>query len=151
MLVILFGLSVAGLIRVPALLREWRLMPSQSPGGGFVGSAGIGVAFASGWTPCVGPILGSILVLAGTGESVGEGSLLLGAYALGLGVPFFLSALAVGRFLRVFGRFKRWLPLVNAVAGALLVLVGVLIVSGYLTVLNSYLIRLTPQWLWKLL
>ncbi len=150
-LVILFGLSIAGLIRAPALLREWRLMPSQSPGGGFFGSAGVGVAFSCGWTPCVGPILGSILVLAGTGKSVGEGSLLLGAYALGLGVPFFLSALAVGRFLRFFGRFKRWLPLVNVVAGSLLVLVGVLIFSGYLTVLNGYLIRLTPQWLWRFL
>lgn len=151
LLVILFGLSIAGVIRVPALMREWRLMPSRSPGGGFAGSTGVGFSFALGWTPCIGPILGSILVLAGTGNSVSGGSLLLGAYALGLGVPFFLSALAVGRFLRFFGRFKRWLGLVNAVAGGLLVLVGVLIFSGYLTVLNGYLIGLTPQWLWKLL
>lgn len=119
--------------------------------GGFFSSAFVGMAFSSGWTPCVGPVLGSILVLAGTGKSTGEGTLLLGAYALGLGVPFFLSALAVNRFLRFFTRFKRALWVMNVVAGALLVLVGVLIFSGYLTLLNGYLTQLTPQWLWRLL
>lgn len=150
-LIILFGLSIAGVVRIPALMREWRLAPSRSAGGGFAGSAGVGFSFALGWTPCVGPILGSILILAGTGSSLGGGTLLLGAYALGLGAPFFLSALAVGRFLRFFVRFKRWLGLVNALAGGLLVLVGVLVFSGYLTILNGYLIGLTPKWLWNLL
>jgi len=149
-LIILFGLYIAGLLRVPALAREWRLMkPGNS--GGFFGSALVGMAFSSGWTPCVGPVLGSILVLAGTGKSIGEGTLLLGAYALGLGVPFFLSALAVNRFLRFFVRFKRALPAVNAVAGGLLVVVGVLLFSGYLLLLNTYLIQFTPEWLWRFL
>ncbi len=149
-LIILFGLHIAGLLKIPPLAREWRLMKWENPGG-FFSSAFVGMAFSSGWTPCVGPVLGSILVLAGTGKSIGEGTLLLGAYALGLGVPFFLSALAVNRFLRFFTRFKRALRVVNAVAGALLVLVGVLVFSGYMTLLNGYLIQLTPNWLWRFL
>ena len=151
LLIILFGLSIAGLIRVPALMRQWRLIPATGTGSRFAGSAGVGFSFALGWTPCIGPILGSILVLAGTGSSLGGGTLLLAAYALGLGVPFLLSALAVGRFVRFFDRIRRWLGLVNVVAGGLLVAVGVLVFSGYLTVLNGYLIGLTPQWLWNLL
>ena len=150
LLIILFGLYIAGLLKIPTLAREWRLMKWGNPGG-FFSSALVGMAFSSGWTPCVGPVLGSILVLAGTGKSIGEGTLLLGAYALGLGVPFFLSALAVNRFLRFFVRFKRVLPVVNVAAGGILVLVGVLVFSGYLTLLNGYLIQLTPQWLWRFL
>jgi len=149
-LIILFGLNIAGLLKLPALAREWRLMKWENPGG-FFGSILMGMTFSSGWTPCIGPILGSILVLAGTGNSVGEGALFLGAYALGLGVPFFLSALAVNRFLLFFARFKWALPVVNALAGGLLVLVGVLIFSGYFTLLNGYLIQLTPPWLLRLL
>lgn len=149
-LIILFGLHIAGLLKLPPLAREWRLMKWENPGG-FFSSALVGMAFSSGWTPCVGPILGSILVLAGTGGNVGQGTLLLGAYALGLGVPFFLSALAANRFLRFFVQFKRALPVVNVGAGIILVLVGVLLFSGYLTLLNSYLIQLTPEWLWRFL
>ena len=149
-MIILFGLNIAGLLKIPVLAREWRSMKWENPGG-FFGSVLVGITFSSGWTPCIGPILGSILVLAGTGNSVGEGALLLGAYAFGLGIPFFLSALAVNRFLRFFARFKRALPVVNAVAGGLLVLVGVLLFSGYLTLLNVYLIQLTPLWLLRLL
>ncbi len=150
MLIILFGLHIAGPLKIPALAREWRWIRSENPGG-FFSSAIMGMAFSSGWTPCIGPILGSILVLAGTGNSVEEGILLLGAYAIGLAVPFFLSALAVNRFLRLFARFRRMLPVVNAAAGGLLVLVGVLVVTGYFTLLNGYLIQLTPPWLWRLL
>jgi cytochrome c-type biogenesis protein len=149
-LIILFGLYIAGLLRIPALARERRLMKRENPGG-FFGSVIMGMTFSSGWTPCIGPILGSILVLAGTQNSVGEGVLLLVAYAFGLGIPFFLSALAVNRFLRFFASFKRMLPVVNAVAGGMLVLVGVLVFSGYFTLLNAYLIRITPPWLLRLL
>jgi cytochrome c-type biogenesis protein len=149
-LIIIFGLYIAGLLKLPALAREWRPMKWENSGG-FFGSVLVGMTFSSGWTPCIGPILGSILVLAGTGKSVGEGTLLLGAYAFGLAVPFFLSALAVHRFLRFFARFKRAMSVINAVAGGMLVLVGVLIFSGYFTLLNGYLIQLTPRWLLQLL
>jgi cytochrome c-type biogenesis protein len=149
-LIILLGLYIVGLLKIPALAREWQPMKWENPGG-FFGSILVGMTFSSGWTPCIGPILGSILVLAGTGKSVGEGALLLGAYAFGLAVPFFLSALAVNRFLRFFARFKRALPVVNALAGGMLVLVGVLVFSGYFTLLNGYLIQLTPPWLLQLL
>lgn len=149
-LIIFFGLYIAGLLKLPALAREWRPIRGENPGG-FFGSVLVGMTFSSGWTPCIGPILGSILVLAGAGKTVGQGALLLSAYAFGLAVPFFLGALAVNRFLHFFARFKRALPVVNAVAGALLVLVGALVFSGYFTLLNGYLIQLTPSWLLQLL
>lgn len=149
-LIILFGLYISGLLKIPTLAREWRSMEWKNPGG-FFGSVLVGMTFSSGWTPCIGPILGSILVLAGTQKSVGMGALLLGAYALGLAIPFFLSALAVNRFLDFFASCQRALPVVNVMAGGLLVLVGILLFSGYLTLLNGYLIQLTPSWLFRFL
>lgn len=116
---------------------------------GYAGSVLVGIAFASGWVPCVGPVLGSILTLAGTAESAADGITMLAAYAAGLGVPFFLSALALDRFNRFFERFRRFLPLVDRVAGVVLVAVGVLLFTGTMTSLNAYFIRLTPQWLWE--
>jgi cytochrome c-type biogenesis protein len=107
----------------------------------------VGVAFGAGWTPCVGPVLGSILTFAATGQTVSDGTLLLAAYAAGLGVPFLLSALAVERFLVFFGRFRPFLPVVDRVAGLLLVGVGLLLALNYMTILNAYFISLTPQWL----
>lgn len=147
-LIVLFGLSLMGLLRLPALMREFRPRLEKRPAG-LVGSALVGVVFASGWTPCVGPILGAILTLAGTAETGTAGIAMLGAYSLGLGIPFFASALAVGTFLRFFARFKRFLRAVDIVAGLVLVAVGVLLFTGYITVLNTYFIRMTPEWLIK--
>jgi cytochrome c-type biogenesis protein len=107
----------------------------------------VGVTFAAGWTPCVGPVLGSILTLAGATQTIDRGMLLLGAYSAGLALPFLASALAFGGFLRFFARFKRFLPMIDRVAGALLIGVGLLLVMNYMTYLNAYFISLTPQWL----
>ena len=145
-LIVLFGLYLIGLLKLPALMREFRPSLQNRPAG-FFGSALVGVVFASGWTPCVGPILGSILTLASTVGSGAAGITMLGAYSLGLGIPFFASALGVGAFLRFFARFKRFLRAVDVVAGLVLVAVGSLLFTGYFTVLNTYFIRLTPEWL----
>jgi len=145
-LIILFGLYLIGILRLPFLMRQARF-PLASRPAGVLGSVAVGVVFGASWTPCVGPVLGSILTFAGTGQTVGEGTLLLAAYAAGLGVPFLLSALAVDRFLAFFGRFRPFLPVVDRVAGLLLVGVGLLLALNYMTILNAYFIGLTPQWL----
>jgi cytochrome c-type biogenesis protein len=145
-LIILFGLYLIGLLRIPFLMRQIQLPLSSKPAG-ILGSVAVGVVFGAGWTPCVGPVLGSILTLAGTSQTVGEGVLLLAAYAAGLGVPFLASALAVDRFLAFFSRFRPFLPIVDRVAGLLLVGVGLLLALNYMTILNAYFVGLTPQWL----
>lgn len=147
-LVILFGLYLLGILRLPFLMRQVQFSLSSRPVGIF-GSAAVGVTFASGWTPCVGPVLGSILTLAGTTQTLSQGMLLLGAYSAGLALPFLASALAFGQFSRFFAHFKRFLPLVDRVAGLILIGVGVLLVMNYMSYLNAYFISLTPQWLLK--
>ena len=148
-LIIIFGLYVAGVLPLgflgplPADPAPARSRP------GLVGSWLVGVTFAIGWTPCVGPILGSILSLAGTAETVSTGVGLLVAYSAGLALPFVLSSLALGAFLAAFRRFRPWLPVIERTAGALLVVVGVLVATNYFIVLNSYALSLTPQWLLK--
>jgi cytochrome c-type biogenesis protein len=145
-LIILFGLYIAGLLPLGWLGRYKQIQLRSKPAG-LVGSWLVGVTFAIGWTPCVGPILGSILSLAGTAETVGTGIALLGAYSAGLAVPFFLSSLALGAFLVAFRRFRPWIPVVERAAGILLVAVGLLVLTNYFIVLNAYAISLTPEWL----
>ena len=147
-LIILFGLFIAGILKVPFLMRERRLQLQERPAG-YLGAVLVGAAFGAGWIPCVGPILGSILTLAGTSETAGRGVVLLSAYSLGLGVPFLLSALALNAFNRFFQRFRPYMRLMEVGAGFLLVLIGILLFTGYLTLLNSYLISITPAWLWE--
>ena len=114
---------------------------------GYIGTFAVGVTFAIGWTPCVGPILGAILSLAGTAETVERGVGLLVAYSAGLGVPFVLSAVALGPALRLFKRWRPFIPVVERAAGVLLVVVGVLVYTNYYTLLNAWAISLTPEWL----
>jgi len=147
-LIILFGLFIAGILKLPFLMREHRLQLQERPAG-YLGAVLVGAAFGAGWIPCVGPILGSILTLAGTSETAGRGVVLLSAYSLGLGVPFLLSALALNGFNRFFQRFRPYMRIVEVIAGVLLVLIGILLFTGYLTLLNSYLISFTPAWLWE--
>jgi cytochrome c-type biogenesis protein len=116
---------------------------------GYVGSLLIGFSFAIGWTPCVGPILGAILALASSTAHITSGLLLLGAYSVGLGIPFLLSSVAINSFFHFFSRFKRYIEIVHVGGGILLILVGILIFTGYLTVLNTLAIQFTPAWLWE--
>jgi cytochrome c-type biogenesis protein len=140
-LVVLLGLHMLGALQIPFLNLEKRVHLRDKPVG-YLGTALVGVAFATGWTPCIGPILGAILTLAATAERVRTGVLLLAVYALGLGLPFFLASLGTSTFLTLFGRFKRFLRPVSLVSGALLVCVGVLIFTNYLAILSTYLNRL---------
>ena len=148
LLIIVFGLYIAGVLRIGIFGRTRQIEIKTKPAG-YIGTFAVGVTFAIGWTPCVGPILGSILSLAGTAETVRKGIGLLLAYSAGLALPFFLSSLALGGFLRFFRRYRAAMPVVERVAGVLLVAVGLLVVTNYFVILNSYAIGLTPQWLLK--
>ncbi len=144
--VILFGLYLLGVLRPAFLLRERRLQLARKPLGYF-GSAFVGITFGAAWTPCIGPILGAILTLAAAQASVGQGTALLGGYALGLAIPFLITALALERFLTWFQRFRPYIVWVDRVAGALLIALGVLLVTDRFTLLASYLQGLTPEFL----
>jgi len=145
-LIVLFGLYIAGLLKVGLFGRttQWQLREKPA---GYVGSLVVGITFAIGWTPCVGPILGSILSLASTTETVQRGVGLLVAYSAGLGVPFILSALALQSFLRVFKRYRPFIPAVERVAGVVMIVVGVLVFTNYYVVLNAWAVSFTPEWL----
>ncbi len=145
-LVTFFGLVMLGVVKVPWLYRDTRMQyrgETRTPWG----AALLGMAFAAGWTPCIGPILGAILTMAGAAGTLAQGVGLLAVYALGLGVPFLAAALLLEPFLRFSKRFQRFLPWVERGAGVLLLIAGVLMLTGTYTVLNSYLIQLTPDWL----
>ncbi len=145
-LIIVFGLYIAGLLRIGIFGRTQQLHLREKPAG-YIGSFIVGLTFAIGWTPCVGPILGAILTLAGTAETVQRGIGLLVAYSAGLGLPFLLSAIALGVFLKFFKRYRPFIPVVERAAGVILVVVGVLVFTNYYLVLNSWAIALTPDWL----
>jgi cytochrome c-type biogenesis protein len=143
-LIIGFGLVCLGVIRVGFLDQERRLRMEHKPVG-YLGSALVGMAFAAGWTPCIGPVLGGILGLAATSSDLTRGTLLLAAYSAGLAVPFLLAAVALESFLEWFQRFRRYLPWVMRLSGALLVFVGLLMVTGEFTRLAGWLQGLTPE------
>lgn len=149
-LIILFGLISLGLFDLPLFRMDTRLHPERKPLG-FLGSFLVGIAFGAGWTPCIGPVLGGILGLAGTQESLGRGLTLLGAYSAGLAIPFLLAAWALEAFLGWFQRFRPWLPWVQRAAGVLLLAAGILLVSAEFSRLSGWLNALTPEWLQHLL
>ena len=138
--IIIFGLHTAGLLPIRWLYYERRF----SAGGispGYAGAFLMGLAFACGWTPCIGPILASILALAATQQTVGQGMLLLFIYSLGLGLPFVLTGFGVSAFLHFFSRYKRYIRQGEIAAGLLLILVGVLVATNRLTLLIQLLPR----------
>jgi len=133
-----FGLYLLGVLRLPALSRDVRVHLTSKPAG-LLGSLLVGVAFGAGWTPCIGPVLASILLYAGLEHTVLEGMLLLATYGMGLAVPFLGAAVAFNWFLVGMDRIRRWLPWVERTAGALLLLIGVMMVTGHFTALNAFL------------
>jgi cytochrome c-type biogenesis protein len=145
-LVILFGLVCLGAFRVGLLAQERRLHLERKPVG-YLGSAVVGMAFAAGWTPCIGPVLGGILGLAAATADVPRGMLLLAVYSAGLALPFVIAAIAVDSFLDWFQRFRRFLPWIMRMSGVLLISVGVLLVTGEFTRLAGWLQGLTPEFL----
>lgn len=147
-LIILVGFYLTGLFKVSVLDRYVQFNLRGKPAG-YLGSVLVGVTFAVAWIPCVGPILGAILALAGTSAEIGKGILLLTTYAAGLAAPFFLSAVAVNSFFQFSKMFRRYGQAVHVAAGILLVIVGVLLVTDYFILLNIYALRFTPEWLIK--
>jgi cytochrome c-type biogenesis protein len=143
-LILLLGLYILLTPWLPALAGEARLVHLRRRPAGYLGSALVGMAFAAAWTPCIGPTLGAILTLAGSAEHTATAGALLVVYSLGLGAPLLAAAAAFNRFLAVFGRVKRWMPAITAASGLLLVVVGVMTLTGTLTRLNLYLLRLFP-------
>lgn len=142
-LLVIFGLILLDVVRIPALSRDRRIYLADKPVG-YLGSVLVGLAFGAGWTPCIGPVLGGILSLASATGSVWRGVALLLAYSAGLAVPFLLAALAIDKFLALFARIRRGLLWVSRISGALLIVVGVLLASGWFTMLATWLQRLTP-------
>ncbi len=145
-IIILFGVFLLGLLKIPALYRDQRY--HGEVGRGKLGTFLLGFSFAFGWTPCIGPILGALLALAATKDTVGQGVILLGIYSLGLGVPFLLTALGLNKFLAFYAGFRRYLLWVERGAGVLLVAIGLLVFTNQLTWLSGYfafLNRYSPE------
>lgn len=145
-LIILFGLYCLGVLKLSFLDRDARLHLDRKPVG-YLGSVLVGMTFGAGWTPCIGPILGAILGLAASEDSLGRGMLLLGTYSAGLAVPFLIAAWAVEWFLDWFQRFRRYLPWVQRISGVILIMVGVLMATGQFTRMAGWLQGLTPAFL----
>lgn len=136
--IIVFGLHLTGIWKIKALYADKRMHQvkgGSTPWGAFV----VGFAFAFGWTPCIGPILATILAFAAAEETVMKGTLLLAVYSLGLAVPFLLTSVGIDRFLRFYSRFRRHLHTIEVISGVLLIAIGALIVTRHFTVLSGYL------------
>lgn len=143
-LVFLFGVHLSGLFHFGILLGEKRIRIHDKPAGYF-GSFLVGLAFAAGWTPCIGPILGAVLAMAaGSSGGAGRGGLLLAAYSAGLGIPFLFSGLLLHTFLAFFKRFRKYIRLVELATGIMLMLVGVMLFFNWFSVLTGYLYQWLP-------
>jgi cytochrome c-type biogenesis protein len=137
-LIIILGIHFTGIINLPFLQMERRFELRSKPLG-YVGSFLVGIVFAAGWTPCIGPILSTILIYASTSQSFTKGLLLLAVYSLGLGVPFFLSSLAFNSFLSAFERIKRYMRVITLVSGLFMIAIGILFLTDTFREINAYL------------
>ena len=137
-ILIVFGLHTMGVFRLAFLDAEKRVHTQRKPAGP-LGAMLVGVAFAFGWTPCIGPILGGILAIAGSKNSVWEGVTLLAVYSLGLGIPFLITSLAINQFFAATKRIRKYYHAIELTSGALIVAIGVLIMTGQLTIITRYL------------
>ena len=142
-ILIILGLHMAGVFRIRFLENDKRIQTQRKPAGP-IGAFVVGTAFAFAWTPCIGPILGGILAMAASRESVGEGMQMLAVYSLGLGVPFLLTSLAIDRFFAAAARIRRHYRAIEAVSGALLIGVGLLIFFDQFTLIAKYLTPYLP-------
>ncbi|MFQ5438612.1 MAG: cytochrome c biogenesis CcdA family protein [Paracoccaceae bacterium] len=141
--IIIFGLHFIGVFRIPLLMREARLDAGDRGGSSF-GAYVLGLAFAFGWTPCIGPILGTILSLSAQEDSIGRGTFLMAVYAAGLGVPFILTSVFFNRAMGLMRRLKRHMGLIEKFMGVLLVLVGAMMASGAFSRLSYWLLENVP-------
>lgn len=144
-LVIVFGLYLSGVLRLPAMAREWRLHLARKPAGA-VGSIAVGIVFGAAWTPCIGPILASILFFAANESTVLQGTTLLAAYGLGLALPFFVAAVGFNWFLTSMEAMRRWVGPLQKMSGILLVVIGILLLTGSFASVSARLADL-GQWI----
>lgn len=135
---VIFGLHTMGVFRLAMLDTEKRVHSQRKPAGP-LGAILVGIAFAFGWTPCIGPILGGILAIAGSRNSVAEGVLLLAIYSLGLGIPFLITSLAINQFFSAAKRIRSYYHAIELTSGALLIVIGALMLTGQLTIIARYL------------
>jgi cytochrome c-type biogenesis protein len=142
-LIVLFGLHTMGLLKISWLYAEKRVQTTRKPTS-LVGAMLVGVAFAFGWTPCIGPILAAILTIAAGQDTVMKGIELLAVYSLGLGIPFMLTSLAINQFFAAFARIRRYYLAIEVASGALLVVIGVLIFTNRFTIIAQYLSPYLP-------
>ena len=142
-LLIIFGLHTMGVFRINWLLQEKRVHMQAKPAG-MVGAMIVGISFAFGWTPCIGPILSAILLVAAQQESVNQGIILLSTYSLGLAIPFLLTALAINRFFVAFSKIRRHYHTIEIVSGLLMIVIGVLIFTNRFTIIAQWLTPYLP-------
>jgi cytochrome c-type biogenesis protein len=143
-MIILFGLNLLGILKIPGAQRDRGYKFSQRPAG-HVGSLLIGMGFGAGWTPCIGPILASILTVAAVTTSLYEGVLLLVVYSAGLAIPFIISALAIDKYLVTYKKLSKYMPWIHRISVALLIIMGVLLLTGYLTLFTTSLAGTFPM------
>lgn len=143
LLILVMGLHFTGLIRIGFLHRQFRLNVERKPAG-LLGAYIMGLAFAFGWTPCVGPILAAILLIAGSEGSAARGAILLSIYSLGIGIPFVLAAVFLSRFMHLLTHFKRHLPKIEKVSGVLLIVTGLLFMTGKMSAISNWLLETFP-------
>ena len=144
-IILLLGLHFLGILRIPLLYRQVRVEVERRPAT-LIGAYVVGLAFAFGWTPCVGPVLAAILFTAGAQETAGGGALLLAAYSFGIGVPFVLAAFFAGPFMGLMRRFRHRMGLVEKVMGGFLVLTGVLFITNAMPVIAYWILEYMPLW-----
>src|SRR6266850_997013 len=144
-IIILFGLQLIGLLKISTLYKDTRFFSNEKPRGP-LGSFTLGIAFAAGWTPCIGPILGGILGLAAASGGWRSGLLLSAFYSAGLAVPFLLTGLGINKFLSFYSKFRKHLHKVEVVSGVVLIVVGLLVMTGKSTLLtSSWLAKYLPN------
>ena len=145
-LIILFALHLLGVLRIGAFLRERRVHMESKPVG-YLGAGLAGVVFGAGWTPCIGPVLGTLLTYASARANLATGMFLLLCYSIGLAVPFLAAAYATGAFLNTSRGIRRFIPLFEKISGVILLIAGILLVSGSFSALSAYFARFTPDFL----
>ncbi|MCH7530728.1 MAG: cytochrome c biogenesis protein CcdA [Gemmatimonadetes bacterium] len=147
-IIIVLGLHLSGVFKLTPLMREKRIHINDKPAG-YLGTIGVGMAFAAGWTPCLGPILGAILTYGMSQDTMWAGVGLLTAYSAGLAIPFLMASLALDAFLQGFKRFRRWIPVIEKASGVMLIGLGILLLTGQLTALTAILARWTPDFIYN--
>ncbi|MFZ4451867.1 cytochrome c biogenesis CcdA family protein [Salibacterium aidingense] len=143
-IIVLFGLQMTGLISIKALMTDKKVHRPPKKSTSFAGSVLFGLLFAAGWSPCIGLVLGSILALASTADTMYTGMFMLFIYSMGLGVPFLLVGLLYSKSLNKLKRLNKWLPRIQQISGVIMIALGIMLFTGYFQMLSAYLSRFVP-------